>query len=352
MKKLFLITSILLSSTIILVAQEKTNDLETKSFIINTDNRYHEYPDSVRIEFPNQQSLVVFRMKELEGKDSVISKFPNRLKTLLKELEASIVDTDKLHLVNVQYRANGNHTISIKEQEEKTTEIISQNSEIIQLLPPGWDIYIKTENESIYVYSPSFEKLTALILENFELTAKGITTEIEQKPLHRKGLIAKTITKNNQLEYTNFKRRGVGDLLVLYADFGFGYLYNQLYPEVNATLSVVFKDRTNVIKQQVNLSLETMYLSNKTEAGILNSKLLSFLSLSTDWAQGKNNKYQSSFGVGFGLSLQENSLFFTDRAYKLFFNKTIGNFTLSPQFYRSIKDKNNSIAGFSFKYRF
>lgn len=294
------------------------------------------FPDSIRVEFPEQESLVVFELKRFQNHSSFIENFPATLLELNGYLEKSIPAHQKGEAVTVRvvYNLNNEKEITIGETKPRTTLLV-KDEQIIQLLPPGIEIFLQTENARVYLYIPERNKLRELADKNFTQIVSRVREESKNYYIGRKSFKARFIIQNNTIGYSNVLHTEPHDFLYVTASAGVGVFRDKLYPELSPSIGLSFGDRFNRMNHKVELSYSSMFLlEKKTEGGYTNS-ISSFLGLTYRKNFGTQGGGSTWVGIGAAVLVHETENFFKGKTAKFFILSDIGNKRLNiiPEFY-------------------
>jgi hypothetical protein len=294
------------------------------------------YPDSIRVEFPEQESLVVFELKRFENHSSLIENFPATLQELDGYLEKSIPAHQKGQAVTIRVvnKLNNEKEITIEETKPQTTVLV-KDQQIIQLLPPGIEIFLQTETAKVYLYIPERSKLRELASKNFPQIVSRVREESKNYYIGRKSFKARFIMQNNTISYSNVLHTEMHDFLYLTAGAGVGVFRDKFYPELSPSIGLSFSDRFNRTSHKIELSYSSMFLlENKSEGGYTNS-ISSFLGITYRKNFGKQGSRPMWSGIGVAVLVHETENFFKGKTAKFFFFSDIGNTRLNiiPEFY-------------------
>lgn len=323
-------------------------DLNAQAVNFSSGNGRHEniyrtkrhavnyFPDSIRVEFPEQESIIVFELKRFESHSSFIDNFPATLQELGVYLEKSLPNHQKGEAVTiyVSYKPDNEKEISIQETKPQTTVLI-RDQQIIQLLPPGIEIFLQTQTAKVYLYIPDRTKLRELADKNFTQIVSQVREESKNYYIGRKSFKSRFIMQNNTIGYSNILHTEPHDFLYLTASAGVGVFRDKLYPELSPSIGLSFSDRFNRTNHKVELSYSSMFLLEKnTEGGYTNS-ISSFLGISYRKNFGTPGNNPMWVGIGAALLVQETEIFFKGKTAKFFFLSDLGNKRLHiiPEFY-------------------
>ncbi len=142
-----------------------------------------QYPDSIRVELPDQGGIAIFEMRLYEKDKDIILTFPTHLTDIVNHIKKSIPESQlrDSHIVNVSPdKTDGekrrSHIIITKKKEE-VTRLRVEEATILELLPPGWEITLRTERSVVHVYVPGFAELETISRMNFEPVVTHLATE-------------------------------------------------------------------------------------------------------------------------------------------------------------------------------
>jgi hypothetical protein len=311
---------------------------------------YREYPDSIRIEFPNDGAFLVLNEKNIQKNDSIFTRLPQLLDHLVTDLEKGLADTSIPHHIKVTYLPNGDRKMIATEKNSNSTEILSRNNQVIQLLPNGWEMEITLYNSKVYIYAPSFDKLKALAKQNFSLVQENMNTELATD-LHRNSLTSRLVIQNNTLQSHKHERTGVQDILSINFGAGFGFTGDKYNPFTKGTIAISLRDRSNMYRHKIELSATTSFYTFQKNNGNLYSKASNFIDLSYNINTSPGNRKASWLGFGAGILSTKKQNFFTGKTARFFINKSIGKFNFSPQLYLT-NDYKDRLMGLGVSYSF
>lgn len=294
------------------------------------------FPDSIRVEFPEQESLVVFELKRFENHNSFIENFPATLHELNTYLDKSLPAHQKGEAVVVRVvdKLNNEKEITIEEKRPQTTVLI-KDQQIIQLLPPGIEIFLQTENAKVYLYIPERSMLRELANKNFTQIVSRVREESKNYYIGRKSFKARFIMQNNVISYSNVLHTEPHDFLYLTASAGVGVFRDKLYPELSPSIGISFSDRFNRTNHKVELSYSSMFLLEKKPEGGYTNAISSFLGISYRKNFGIRGDRPIWTGIGAAILVQETENYFKGKTAKFFFLSDLGNKRLNiiPEFY-------------------
>lgn len=313
-------------------------------------------PDSIRLEFPEHQSLITFELREYAGNKDVIRGFPHQLNNLLNHIKSSLTASDrsKPHHVVAHYledKDGGKYTISIRPVSNLETKVTVDEQAILELLPPGWEIAVKMKDAHIHVYAPAFERLEELVGLNLESVIVKLNNDPEALRQKRFGIISRIIMKDGMVQANNTTHRLSGDMLGLHAGAGVGLLRDKFYPEFNFALSVYRANRYKEYFQRISAHYELKLFTGRSPEGAYRSWPANFVSVS--YALNFREDRPRWTGVGAGFLVHDRSDLFTGKTIKLFLESDIGSSKLNimPELYLT-DDYNKTLYGIKLNYKF
>ncbi len=313
-------------------------------------------PDSIRVEFPEYQSIITFELRQYDVNKSLIKNFPLQLSDLLKHVMSSITEAerDKPRHVSFVYATDEDdielHTLTIREVAPETNATISQNA-IIELLPPGWEITIKMKEAEIHVYAPTITRLTELTQLNLDPVVQQLDGAPETHRQKRMGIISRTIFLEGDVLTAKTSHRYPNDMLGLHAGAGVGIVRDQLYPEFNFATSFYLANRYKQNHQRISAHYELKLFTGRSLEGEYRSWPSSFVSVSYAMNFRKDRPHWTGLGAGF--MVNNKSDLFTGKTLKLFLESDIGSAKLNiiPELYLT-DDYKTAIFGLKLNYKF
>jgi len=303
----------------------------------DTRNGIHYFPDSIRVEFPEQEALVVFELKNFQANNSFIENFPATLLELNTYLEKSLPTTLSANVsivVNATYRKDNQKEVTIEEKKSQTKLLIKEK-EILQLLPPGIEIYLNTDIAKVYIYVPERSKLQELSSKNFTQIVSNIRDASKNWYIGRKSFKARLIIQNNAISYSNILHTEPHDLIYATGSAAVGVLRDKLYPELTGAIGLSFSDRFNRRNRKIEFTYSSMFLLDKKPEGGYNNSISSFLGVS--YRKNFNTKGDREMwgGIGASILVHETENFFQGKTAKLFILSDLGSTRLNivPEFY-------------------
>jgi hypothetical protein len=319
---------------------------------IQHDRDINNFPDSIRIEMPDQNIIVVAEAKNFSQGVEAIKKMHAQLEDLSKYIVDNYPKNEKgSYRASVSFDQNGFKNIAVETRNNLQTQILIKNDQLLQLLPPGWEIFIQEKTYKIYVYAEKIENLKNIVSSDFEMVQTKLN-ESKSFITGRRSVKARFILRENNIEYQSIQYAQPLDMISLSASTGLGVYQNKLYPELTGALGLYFADRFNRASHRVELSFSSMYFAASNSEGYTSSAISSFLTLSYSKNFAQGDKKTSWLGVGGGLLVNEIQDFFKGKTAKLFLIKDFGNnFSLLPEFYLT-DDFKKMQYGLKLHYRF
>jgi hypothetical protein len=291
------------------------------------------YPDSIRVEFPDQHGLMIFQLQNFQKNPDQFRNYLlliNQVADIIEKNSSSINDPKQ---IDVSVSPEGERKITIRNPETGITQITASEKEITQLLPPGWEIHVHlARSAEIYFYAQTFAELKAMISYNADPLKQLLSSESQKIYQGRKRFIARIIVQKGEITFSSVKFQMPADQLEISGSCGIGYLNRTFYPELNLLVSFRFGDRVNTIKNAYSLIWNNLFFATKTADGKFNNRTNSFLSV----AYGRNFgtiKESTWLTFGAGYLILKNGDYFTGKTAKFFFSTNAGKFTLTPELY-------------------
>lgn len=313
-------------------------------------------PDSIRVEFPDQQSIITFELRQYAVSKSVIKDFPLKLSDLLKHIMSTTTesDRDKPRHITFVYTTDDDdverNALTIREVSQETKAVVSQNT-VIELLPPGWEINIKMKHGEIHVYAPSLARLTELTQLNLDPVIQQLDGDPETFRQKRMGIISRIIFRENNVLTAKTTHRYPNDMLGLHAGAGVGLVHDKFYPEFNFTTSFYFANRYKENHQRISAHYELKLFTGQSLEGEYRSWPSSFVSVS--YAMNFRKDRPRWTGLGAGFMVNNKSDLFTGKTLKLFLESDIGSSKLNiiPELYLT-EDYKTAVFGLKLNYKF
>jgi len=334
--------------------------------------RINYYPDSIRIELPDQKTIAVIEMREYKAQPDFIQHFPEFLKEILgyvqKSTSANFADSGPKHIDvrllpsgekeilsvgnSPSYKPVGEKTlISIRPMEQPTTEVTVKEKEIVELLPPGWELVVRAKEFKASLYADSFQSLWAVAALDFTELASQISSKVPGS-LGKSTIRSLSVFRNGKVEQSSFVRKYPGDNLFLTATAGAGLFRDKLYPQLSLLLGVTFRDRFGRQNIRTSLVSDNMIFAEKITEGY-QTNVNAFLSLSFEKNFNHKTRQAQWIGIGAGLLVRKNGDYFTGNTAKLFIIHEMDNrrISLLPEFYLT-NDFTKFAIGMTMRYTF
>lgn len=331
--------------------------------------KFNLYPDSIRVEFPDLQAIVIFQMRNYPKSNDIIKAFPKTLTESLdyvrKSTSKNPTDLEPLY-VEIQSMPEGTKEVglSIKPHGEKklitirpmaptqTTMTVVQDKGIVEMLPPGWEMYLTSKDYRIKVYAANFQALEALGTQDFGAIVDKINSDKEMTTLGRKSIESQLIMSENKIDQSAVKYVFPGDYISLNINAGAGLYQNMIYPELSLLLSLSFKDRYRRQNFRVSAIYNNLFFAERT-AGGFETYMNSFLSGSFEKNFNRKSSESRWSGIGIGFLTRRSNDYFKGNTAKFFITHSIPNsrFSMVPEFYLTDDFKKFNF-GMTLKYSF
>jgi hypothetical protein len=330
------------------------------------------YPDSIRIELPEQHTLVVFGMRSIKKDHAFIKNFPALFQELLnyvqKSTQTNFSETGP-YTIDIKILPEGvegtfewvqegvtkpigeKTSITINKSTQPQTHVLVKEKQIVELLPPGWEVSITSNTYKVNIYSETYQGLVSLGHEDFSQTSSALVDDPGMKVIGRKSMYARFSVNENKIQKNSIKYIHPGDNIFLTAIAGVGLLHDKLYPELSFKLGLTFKD--HFFRQNIRTSViyNNLFFAEKT-AEKYNTFVNSFLSLSFERNFNPKNDHPHWSGIGAGLLVRKNGDYFVGKTAKFFITHEIGNrVNIVPEFYLT-NDFKKFTFGMTLKYSF
>lgn len=313
----------LLLSAIPLIAQE--------NILPKPMHGIQSHPDSIRVEFQDQNAVILFQFKKAKNDLSKLNRFSAQLLQIDKLVKESLPSLTEPKKINVTETHDGEWEIEIADNTKVTTLRVKDNS-VEELLPPGWELNFETSYAKVYLYIHDWEDVTSLAEEDFRSITESIQLKMDQEYIGRKRTISRSIYANKALAFNETKFQMPIDMLAINGSFGFGFYRNFYAPELNLSAMVIRNDHFNRPYTQFGLIYENKFFTTKTETGGYVAQTNSFLSLG--YAINAY-KLDDPFWIGFGggLLIRNRGDYFKGNTAKLFITTGSKKIKVIPEFY-------------------
>ncbi|MBX2965231.1 MAG: hypothetical protein KF845_03730 [Cyclobacteriaceae bacterium] len=325
-------------------------------FVCTSNAQPKQLPDSIRLEFPEYQSLITFELRKYTENKTIIKDFPAQLAGLLSHIKSSITEPDMHKPQHIEVIFNNDddaekYIISLHEIIPAHTKVTVDRNVITELLPPGWELTIKMKEAEIHVYAPTVERLEELTRLNLEHVVAHLDNHPETHRQKRFGIISRIVVKEGSVLTDKTTHRLPYDMLGLHAGAGVGVLQDKIYPEFNFTTSFYFANRYRKNFQRISAHYELKLFSGRSPEGEYQSRPASFLSVS--YALNFRKDRPRWTGIGAGFMVNNKSDLFTGKTMKLFLESDIGSSKLNiiPELYLT-DDYKTTVFGIKLNYKF
>lgn len=293
------------------------------------------FPDSVRVEFPEQEAVVVFELKRYQQHASFIENFPTTLQELYIYLSKSLPENRGGSLVvNVFYKADDQKEITIQERAAET-KLLVHDKQITQLLPPGIELYLQTDIAKVYIYVPDLSGMQQLSQQSFQPVVSALNEESKAYYIGRKSFKARFILQRNVISYSKVQHTEPNDLIYGTGSAAVGVFCDKVYPELTGAIGLSFSDRFNRRSQKLEFTYSAMFLPERNaEGGGYTNNISSFLGVSYRKNVSRNDRPVWS-GLGAAILVYDKGIFFQGRTARFSIHSDLGIKRLSiiPEFY-------------------
>ena len=323
-----LLTTVLTFSGFMLCAQHP-------SVLPKSMKTVNEFPDSLRVELPDQRAIILFEIKNVKENTLDIESFSDRVKKIQTYLTTSIADFSIPHQVVITENEQPKQSITITEAAQQTTRLRINDNEIQELLPPGWEIVWNSPASIIHLYIHDLKQLESVSQVDFVTMASKLKTEAQQSFVGRKRMVAHSIIKNNETIFSDVKFQMPSDFLGIHFGVGFGNLQNRFYPELNVSVAVYRGNHFNQLRQKIRVDMQSQFFTSTNNDGKLSNDINTFLSLSYGRNFSKANQRQRWTTLGAGLLIKQTGDIYQGNTAKFYFQTDIGSSKLNlvPEFY-------------------
>ncbi|GHN01153.1 hypothetical protein WSM22_26420 [Cytophagales bacterium WSM2-2] len=309
------------------------------------------FPDSIRVEFPDEQAFVVFELKEYNG-NRTLSDFNTNLKDLIFYIKKTSNDKDFTitpHQAKVVFNGNGDKEIEVASTKSIPTKLSIKNNQMTELLPPGWEIIIRKADSKIYIYGKNLDSIEKIVGTDFSL----VTTKINGQSLQsigRKSIKARLIVRNGIVENADIEIKHPGDFLFVHPAVGFGFVSDAFYPSFTLGLAAIFRDRYGRKNHMIKLSEDYLLFTRRRLDGKLTVGPNMGISLSygANYAKNSVSPLWMTVGVGVISNHRNNTAYdtyFRGNTMRIFASFDVrNNFTIIPEMFLT-DDVSNQIYG-------
>jgi hypothetical protein len=327
---------------------------DERHFYTAADSRViNRFPDSVRIELPDQNILIVLEAKNFNEAIEVLGTLPATAKRLAEAIEkAHTQEPDcKAHVVRQFSDLNDLVNIEITENQNPTTKVISSKDQLIEILPAGWEIYLEESRHKIFIYTDQPAQLNNISASDLSLVAEKLKASRNSSG-GRKSLKSRFIVKGGALAHNDVRYYQPLDMLSLSLSASAGVVRNTIFPEINGNVGIYIADRFNKQSHRVELSYNSMYFARQNPEGGYDVNYSPFVGLSYSKNVGKKDTHWYGIGAAWLLKQGGDYDFFKGNTMKVFFITTVtGGLSFVPEFYLT-NDLSKMEFGMKMQYRF
>jgi hypothetical protein len=349
-------------------------------FSANTyaQDRVRDFPDSLRLELPDYNTIVTFEMKQMLLDKTIITNFPDSLSKMLALVKKGLPD-DLSNVgpqkIDIRYlrtmysefigkeHTNGRPLnirldVTIHKPDPEVTKMTIIQGQVAEVLPPAWEIRIFAENYRVLIYAENFSSLEAITKENFAAVMNKIETDPKMPYIGRKSIVTRMIIKNHQIVHDHIEYKTPGDYLGIHPHAGVGLVQGTLYPELGISTAIYLSNRFGAMRSRIELGLETKFLVGSFGETFQTTRA-TFLSLGYARNFQRNNARSRWSGIGVGWLAHQSVAgtpvsprYFSDNTFKLFLVTDIGSSKLNlvPEVY--FKDFSHFDLGLKLSYKF
>lgn len=352
MKKLLVAITLLLFSQH-LIGQVKSVKYKERNLI--TD-RINMFPDSIRVDLPNENSFVIFELQNYKSDYSIINNLNSSLAELMTFIKQSSTDPDFAttpHQATIREKNDGSKEIIVQTTEANSTKITTREKQLVELLPAGWEIKIYTGNDKAYIYGKDLNSIERIAALDFKVVSDKINEQIPES-IGRKAIKAYTLLIGGKIERSKIDLKKSSDLIVSEPSIGFGFISDSFYPLFKPiSFTIVHRDRFGRKNLRIKLDQGYMFLTRKRLDGKTTLNLVDDTSLSLGWNLEKNNSSIRWFDLGIGvLNSNNDQTYFRGNTLRFFLSYDAGNnFSLTPEFYLT-DNVTNALGGLRLNYKF
>ena len=331
--------------------------------------KFNLYPDSIRVEFPELNAMVVFEMRSYTQSESYVRNFSKTLRDVLDNVKKgtaiNLAEAAPMR-IEVQTMPEGSKEIGLgtkpfgekqlvtirRNEAPQTTMTIIKDRGIVELLPPGWEVYLTSKEYKVKIYAATFASLDQVPTQDFGPVADAINRDPGMKVIGRKSIETQFVISKEKTEQSPIKYVHPGDQVSLSINAGIGLIRDAIYPELSFKVGFSFKDRFRRSNFRTSLVYNNLFFSQQsTEGYVVN--LNSFLSGTFEVNFNRKTSQSSWSGLGVGFLVRKSGDYFKGNTAKFFITHTIPNsrFSMVPEFYLT-DDFKKFIFGMTLKYSF
>ena len=354
MKTMTLMSALVLTSISLAISQPKFN----------------LYPDSIRIEMTDIQALVVVEMREYRKDSLLLRNFPTHLGQLLEhikvgyspevfgkgpmriEVNETPEGVKEVKLKQVPFGQK--QVVSLSAQQNAITQMtITAEKGIIEVLPPGWEMYVITPRYKAKIYAADLAGLENIAKQDFSAIVSSLGSEKRVKELGRSSIESVYVLRNSEISERTINYTFPGDQISLSAQAGVGLFRDKFFPELSVRLGTQFRDRFRRENFRASLSYNFMFFAERAPEGGFTTNVNSFLSGMYEVNFNRGNGAARWSGLGAGVLLRRSGDYFTGNTAKFFVTHHVaGNrVQLVPEFYLT-NDFKSFAFGMTLRYQF
>lgn len=234
---------------------------------------------------------------------------------------------------------------------EDVTSLRVEDNTVLELLPPGWNITIRTERAVAHLYAPDLATIEAISQISFEPVLKHLETEDAFINTKRMGVFTRVVMQDQRITPAGTGHRLPADMLGLHPGAGVGIAGDRIYPEFNGMVAIYLANRFSNNRQRIAAGYELKLFSGRSEENAFRSRPASFATLSYGINFNSNRPRWTAIGVGY--LIHNRSDFFSEKTLKIFLESDIGSDKLNivPELYLT-DDFKKSVFGMKLNYKF
>ena len=328
------------------------------------------YPDSVKVEFPAEKSIVVFQLSHFPEQRAFIHQLPDILKNLAEQIQKSLPSSKQTepNLIEVMHSQDGKsvgfggsekfspgggpdkYSIVISQQSPKTSLTVAGKA-TTELLPPGWELIMKGRDYIVSVYAPDLNAIKALSNVDLRPVTASVENDTKAFSTRRKGITSRIIYEGGSVVHSETNLSPISDMIGLHAGAAAGIVKGTVYPELNFSTALYLANRHNVLRHRLEVSYELKFFSGRKPEGEYTMHTNSFLNFS--YSRNFSKERVRWTGIGAGYLINSAGDIFRGKTLKFFLESDIGSdkINIVPEFYltNDLKDFN---FGLKVRYKF
>jgi hypothetical protein len=226
-----------------------------------------------------------------------------------------------------------------------------EDNTVLELLPPGWTITIRTERAVAHLYAPDLAAIEAISQSSFEPVLKHLETEDAFVNTKRMGVFTRVVMQDERVTPAGSGHRFPADMLGLHAGAGVGIAGDRIYPEFNSIVAIYLANRFSNNRQRIAAGYELKLFPGRSAENAFRSRPASFTTLS--YGINFNAKRPRWTAIGVGYLIHNRSDLFAGKTLKVFLESDIGSDKLNivPELFLT-DDFKKSIFGVKLNYKF